>query len=479
MGNELQTIGGAAATVVTSVAAGVTFGQVDKVNEAVKDTAKFTAKAASKTIVRHVGETTASALGTAGVAVASGITFGQVGTLNKTVKKLAKHTGQSFLDSTKSVGNTLNGLATGTPVVGHVKGVVHYAMKDKEKGDIAMKSASRTTSVMIGGIIGSLGGPVGMVGGGIAGGAVIDSITTGIESAKEKRLVPFGQINAWVNVHKARKNKDPQAILAGVLDAIITVAGDALSGYTAGKNFLKIKAKIAKRANAAVDLPDSKNIQQGGESALDFADADLGTESVSESRFSLETCEFDEFSLDLGDLDLADVDLAAESVSDTSFILETYELDGFSPDFAEVDLPSEYVTFEVDLDVDLSAKSAGKSSSSAGASANLKTSPFLPGLASSKILHMIINKRYADILDMLTNKLVNVDPRTVMKVLRKLHKLLKGHLEKEEGHKRKDTTDDTMKVIQRFDNIFERLLTDDICYKHVIKVLITEFKSLV
>ena len=42
MGNEISTVGGAIATAATSVAAGVTFGQVDALNQAVVYTAKFT-----------------------------------------------------------------------------------------------------------------------------------------------------------------------------------------------------------------------------------------------------------------------------------------------------------------------------------------------------------------------------------------------------------------------------------------------------
>lgn len=42
--------------------------------------------------------------------------------------------------------------------VGHIKGGVHYAMGDNEKGDDAMKSASRSTGVVLGGIGGFAAG---------------------------------------------------------------------------------------------------------------------------------------------------------------------------------------------------------------------------------------------------------------------------------------------------------------------------------
>ena len=43
MGNDLSAIGGAVATVGTSIAAGVTLGQVEALNQAVVSTAEFTA----------------------------------------------------------------------------------------------------------------------------------------------------------------------------------------------------------------------------------------------------------------------------------------------------------------------------------------------------------------------------------------------------------------------------------------------------
>lgn len=133
MGNEVSTVGGAVATAATSVAAGVTFGQVDALNNAVVECAKFTGNAASKTVVRHVGETVGTAVATGAVAVASGVTLGQVDALNQTVVKLANHTAESAVESGKVVAKTTNDLANGVPVVGHIKGGIHYALGDKKR----------------------------------------------------------------------------------------------------------------------------------------------------------------------------------------------------------------------------------------------------------------------------------------------------------------------------------------------------------
>ena len=76
MGNEISTAGGAVATAVTGTVSAVTFGQFKMVNNATAECAKFTADKASKTIVRHVGETTVKATATGVSAVAVGLTLG-------------------------------------------------------------------------------------------------------------------------------------------------------------------------------------------------------------------------------------------------------------------------------------------------------------------------------------------------------------------------------------------------------------------
>lgn len=44
------------------------------------------------------------------------------------------------------------------PVVGHIKGGVHYALGEPEKGEHALKAASRSTGVVLGGVGGLLVG---------------------------------------------------------------------------------------------------------------------------------------------------------------------------------------------------------------------------------------------------------------------------------------------------------------------------------
>ncbi|CAF3508797.1 unnamed protein product [Rotaria sp. Silwood2] len=126
------------------------------------------------------------------------------------------------------------------PVVGHIKGAIHYACNDREGGDNAMKAASRTVGVAAGGIGGFVvGGPIGAVAGGIGGGAVMDGIISGADSAihGEKRL--YGHINS---LDRAIDGK----ITAGeAFDWALTPVFDGLTGYGYGRAYRNLTANRA------------------------------------------------------------------------------------------------------------------------------------------------------------------------------------------------------------------------------------------
>ena len=127
----------------------------------------------------------------------------------------------------------------GVPVVGHTKGVIHYACGDVEGGNRAMKSSSRTTGVIIGGIGGfAVGGPVGAAAGGVAGGAAMDGITTGIDSAVHNEYRPAGSIANVTEIVNDPKNPGKW------FDAVTTPAFDALTGYSAAEATMKGAARI-------------------------------------------------------------------------------------------------------------------------------------------------------------------------------------------------------------------------------------------
>jgi len=77
----------------------------------------------------------------------------------------------------KNTASIVNGVANATPGVGHIKAGCHYALKDKEAGHKAMKSASRSTAGMVGAAAGLTAGlGVGAVAGYVAGVNAADGI---------------------------------------------------------------------------------------------------------------------------------------------------------------------------------------------------------------------------------------------------------------------------------------------------------------
>jgi hypothetical protein len=68
---------------------------------AVFSTAKFTGDKASKTVVRHAGETVGSAAAVVGTSLAAGVVFGQNDALNEAVEKTAKNTAKAAVATGK------------------------------------------------------------------------------------------------------------------------------------------------------------------------------------------------------------------------------------------------------------------------------------------------------------------------------------------------------------------------------------------
>ncbi|GBP01668.1 hypothetical protein EVAR_72358_1 [Eumeta japonica] len=112
------------------------------------------------------------------------------------------------------------------PVIGHVKGVVHYVKGEKEKGMRAICEATRTTVVIGGGVVGAVAGPAGAAFVAAAGGALLDSVAS---IATKEPLGLCGNINSIVT--DVRNGKPP---LAAALEAGITMGSDLLMGVSSG-----------------------------------------------------------------------------------------------------------------------------------------------------------------------------------------------------------------------------------------------------
>ncbi|KAK6474083.1 hypothetical protein HHUSO_G26236 [Huso huso] len=162
----------------------------------------------------------------------------------------------------------VNGMVDSVPVVGHVKGTVHYICGDKEGGDNAMKAASHTTGVIGGGVGGFLiGGPVGAAVLGAAGGALMDEvITIGEIAVNGEKAKPYGFVDNVVRIVENPKNG------GNYVDLIGATVLDGAAGYGAGQGIGKgIEYKLDKRRLAkTVGKDAAKQIIDAGDTMRDI-----------------------------------------------------------------------------------------------------------------------------------------------------------------------------------------------------------------
>ncbi|CAH2075087.1 unnamed protein product, partial [Iphiclides podalirius] len=103
-----------------------------------------------------------------------------------------------------------NGVVDAVPGVGHVKGVLHYAVGDVDGGNKAMYQATRSSLVLAGGAVGAIGGPAGALAGASGAGLLTDTICS-------------------------VATKQPQGVVEGLSD----VASDFLNGNLPVKSVIK------------------------------------------------------------------------------------------------------------------------------------------------------------------------------------------------------------------------------------------------
>ncbi|XP_037052470.1 uncharacterized protein LOC119086000 [Bradysia coprophila] len=164
----------------------------------------------------------------------------------------------------KRCGKGLLSVADGIPVVGHFKGGIHYLVGDKEGGHRAMKSATRTTGVMAGGVGGFfLGGPPGAIAGGIYGGVVTDAGTTIV--TKEKS----GYIAALENVIE---NPNP----GDIFDLCLMPVADGLAGHSAGSLASKLTTPTTTVAGTQADLIKAGNLKLEAYKLYEITEAKAG-----------------------------------------------------------------------------------------------------------------------------------------------------------------------------------------------------------
>uniref|UniRef100_A0A914VSG6 VPS9 domain-containing protein n=1 Tax=Plectus sambesii TaxID=2011161 RepID=A0A914VSG6_9BILA len=127
-----------------------------------------------------------------------------------------------------------NAFINGVPVVGHIKGGIHYALDDKNGGHEAMKASSRTVGVIAGALGGALiGGPAVAAAGGVGGGLAVDTLSTAIESAVNRRYSPSGTLALGTEL--VRNHSDAGAVFDAAGGFALTVALDGVGGALVGQ----------------------------------------------------------------------------------------------------------------------------------------------------------------------------------------------------------------------------------------------------
>jgi len=127
----------------------------------------------------------------------------------KSIVEVAGGHSQDAYDTQLQFMDSMSYAANALPVIGHIKGAVHYACGDNLRGELAVKSASQSVGIVGGAIAGGImGGPAGAVTLGTVGGAAVDAIVTGVESLIHKQYRPNGSFALATRVATGRTMKD-------------------------------------------------------------------------------------------------------------------------------------------------------------------------------------------------------------------------------------------------------------------------------
>mmetsp|Transcript_42013 Transcript_42013/g.75709 ORF Transcript_42013/g.75709 Transcript_42013/m.75709 type:complete len:549 (+) Transcript_42013:243-1889(+) len=132
-----------------------------------------------------------------------------------------------------------------TPVVGHVAGVVNYAVGNSEAGDRCMIGATRSAAVAAAAV--ASGGTAAF-----ATAAAYDGVATGLNSAAKGKYAPTGNV---AGVDNAIRTKD----VNNYFDAIGGVVMDGVGTKGGAKITKTIKAKRAKKTTPARKLAEQHN----------------------------------------------------------------------------------------------------------------------------------------------------------------------------------------------------------------------------
>lgn len=162
--------------------------------------------------------------------------------------------------------NSMSSFADAIPVVGHVKGCVHYAMGDTDAGNKSMEASTRTTAVLGAGIA------TGGLGGGLALGAGV-GVGTGVAYDGTATLIDGAVNGDKASLHGTMKLAEPEKMNPNeFVGGVMGIVGDAMtgaSGASMGKSLRNTaKAKQVTKNSGQSDLQsaykESKVLKDAG-----------------------------------------------------------------------------------------------------------------------------------------------------------------------------------------------------------------------
>ncbi|XP_014214078.1 uncharacterized protein LOC106643444 [Copidosoma floridanum] len=154
------------------------------------------------------------------------------------VVQLAAGDAEGALETQKICLGTVNNVANGIPVVGHVKGAIHHAVGDHEGGNQALNAATRTTVVVASGAAAAVAtGGIGAIPAGITAGITYDAAATVITDEEQGSIA-------------ALKNAVENPSAGSIFDAVAVPVGDGIAGYSGGQIAKKITINRLESARA-------------------------------------------------------------------------------------------------------------------------------------------------------------------------------------------------------------------------------------
>ncbi|KYK58816.1 hypothetical protein DCS_05834 [Drechmeria coniospora] len=162
----------------------------------------------------------------------------------------ARKTNEEFIDAwTNHLGQTASDLADGVPVIGHVKGIVHFIMGDVEAAIHSEEAASRTLVVLSAAALtagtGGLAAPVlaGVVGGLAADTVVTDNVISKLNQSHYEQLggdlfdgIVLGAMDRYVGRKSVAKSQTTRIYRVEGKSMIRMNNGESLKDFFAGDN---------------------------------------------------------------------------------------------------------------------------------------------------------------------------------------------------------------------------------------------------